>query len=50
MNVGYFLFAKLLFRLQLQGEAAVGVSTPYRGMLGTAVGVIKEEVSNFFLF
>jgi len=30
-------------RLQLQGEAAVGNSTPYRGMLRTAAGVIREE-------
>ena len=39
------------FRLQLQGESAVGGpgNQMYRGMVKTAVGVIKEEVSNIVL-
>ena len=32
------------FRLQLQGEIAAGdANVAYRGMLGTAVGIMKEE-------
>ncbi|XP_071755559.1 mitochondrial uncoupling protein 4 [Centroberyx gerrardi] len=30
-------------RLQIQGEAASGVTVPYRGMVRTAVGIVREE-------
>jgi hypothetical protein len=35
-----------LFRLQIQGELANGVAnTEYRGMIRTALGIAREEVS-----
>ena len=42
---GYVYECGSCSRLQIQGELSNGVNTEYRGMIRTALGIAREEVS-----